>query len=737
MAYRKSKKQKRLTKAASQTVSFEDITPVLEQLKQVERATQGFDPKQTTFSEFATQRITELYSRFQDVAAGIEPCTIVEMCRHKCVYPGYVGHHEAISSGTWELNLTATFAYASYDPRLGRSKTTELDTTLYTEQIFPIIEECRTLLTFLLLEHSSSGNDFEKLHAQSNAARLWISETSYSEMQQSAYKCIFSDSDINQLTQEIFGFNFDDLIRFNSALQHFTFARITERLPAFDASTYFNKTDSGSEQTPELPQRFFAPSFEDVCFTIQQFSKYFDAPIDTIKSLLEIVSLSLDQFNENELIEKIALGNDPARQFPIIQERGNTYYIVNETAYFESAVSKIEHELKKYDAYNNLKGKIVENLVLKSFEKFSKSMQVHPAVKYTGLDGERGEIDLLICSDDVAIVVEVKSGSFSEPGCFTTKRSFSNRIQSNLGKASIQTERSKQRILYDGELSEGERHILRLSHVHEVHKIVVTFQDLLALGTQPLDLMRADLLPQNGTIPWIVSLNDLRLILQLCDDPAEFIVYLRRRTDPLIADEYFSTDELDLFLEFRATGLWVDEETGNSPTTHTTMVPIRTPIIDAWHYGEIEKPVIRNTELLRYARQAQDLKSRHWLSFGATLLSFAEEVQSDIARKIDYIAKQTATDLMSHSLAFVSETKTRGSSVVVFATTGLLADKRKSNLDGLRQYLAARKTLANADRGWLAIVDTQSDLKEVHFDDHQHSLEDFPQEKLDRLRTNR
>jgi hypothetical protein len=55
-------------------------------------------------------------------------------------------------------------------------------------------------------------------------------------------------------------------------------------------------------------------------------------------------------------------------------------------------------------------------------------------------------------------------------------------------------------------------------------------------------------------------LNDLDLITQLIDRPAEFLLYLQRRRHPAATAMYIAPDELDLFLYFLRTGLYVEPE---------------------------------------------------------------------------------------------------------------------------------------------------------------------------------
>ncbi len=126
-------------------------------------------------------------------------------------------------------------------------------------------------------------------------------------------------------------------------------------------------------------------------------------------------------------------------------------------------------------------------------------------------------------------------------------------------------------------------------------------------------------------------------------------------------------DELDLFLRFRQTGLWAEDE---DDSLLMDFVVGDTRELDAWFYGLTDqKPTIKDQPLLRYARQSRELVD-HWLEFGATLLSIAEDNQEIIAETIKSIQEATRIDLSPHSYTtfFGQDGYTRLSTLLVFAT---------------------------------------------------------------------
>lgn len=123
----------------------------------------------------------------------------------------------------------------------------------------------------------------------------------------------------------------------------------------------------------------------------------------------------------------------------------------------------------------------------------------------------------------------------------------------------MQANRMRERILQDNGLRLRDGSWLALDRVREVHAVAVSLDDLSGIATVTSHLVRAGLLPA-AHLPWTVSLHDLRIVCELVDRPAELVLYLRRRTEPDVTRKFHAVDELDFFLEFYASGLFVEPD---------------------------------------------------------------------------------------------------------------------------------------------------------------------------------
>ena len=185
-----------------------------------------------------------------------------------------------------------------------------------------------------------------------------------------------------------------------------------------------------------------------------------------------------------------------------------------------------------------------------------------------------------------------------------------------------------------------------LSHVRETRTVVAGLDQFGQLGVALGDLADSGLVG-NGCLPWIASIHDLHVIARVVDRPAEFLLYLRRRTDSGVARHYRGCDELDLFMHFMNGGLYVEDDPDEihrrhpktSPPTRTarerhertarpTLVATFTDPLDAWMYwvegssrDEVPKPVFNtDPEAAKLVDWLADGPKPGWLRIGADLL---------------------------------------------------------------------------------------------------------------------
>ena len=310
--------------------------------------------------------------------------------------------------------------------------------------------------------------------------------------------------------------------------------------------------------------------------------------------------------------------------------------------------------------------------VLRGFEYYvpaNESEEAGPVEGYT----KRVESDHLFILDDVAIIVEDKAVAIAPAARAGNTRRLRNDLTRIIKRAVSQARRLRDRIEADRGLRLHGVEWMDLSSVREIHIVAVSLDDLAATTTGTAELIKAGFIDKD-CIAWTVSLHDLDLIVELIDHPSEFLLYLRRRTDPLTTVIYTAPDELDLFLHFQQKGLYVepdpDELRKQFPYLPAITAAERrrfkrqapeyitslTDQLDAWHQqrvavesgnshgtGEatklnfaktltVKKPAMAPSPLRDLLDELKANRAFGWLSIGATLLSGAKTTQEQMVR---------------------------------------------------------------------------------------------------------
>jgi hypothetical protein len=283
------------------------------------------------------------------------------------------------------------------------------------------------------------------------------------------------------------------------------------------------------------------------------------------------------------------------------------------------------------------------------------------------------EGDHLFVLEDVAVIIEDKAIPLSARSRTGEVEPLRKKLARSITKGAEQAGRLKERIVADRGLRLRDGRWLDLSAVREVHTVVTSLDDLSGVSTATALLVRAGLLASDN-IPWTVSLHDLELITELVDRPAEFLLYLRRRTNPLTTVMFTAVDELDLFLAFFRGGLYVEPDP--KQVAHElpwmssakpgdirryrkqapTLITGQTDALDAWHFSlyptsgttardVAPKPTMVTSPVGELLDLLQSRRVFGWFSVGATLLDGSTKAQRQLAEHGPGLISMTRADL--------------------------------------------------------------------------------------------
>lgn len=351
--------------------------------------------------------------------------------------------------------------------------------------------------------------------------------------------------------------------------------------------------------------------------------------------------------------------------------------------------------------------------------------------------------------DDVAIIVEDKAGAVSP----VAKGGKTNRLRTDLTsiitKAADQAGRLRHLIERDGGVRTEDGWI-DLAQIREVHTIAVSLDDLMSVTTATVELVRAGLIDPVD-IPWTVSLHDLDLITELVDRPAEFLLYLRRRRDPLTTHVYMAPDELDLFLLFFEGNLWAEPDPDEvyktfpftGPPTSAARrrfrnqgrayVTSRTDQLDEWYYSKSRtggprapKPRMLHSPAGPLIDELTARGVYGALSLGATLLSGSTAFQEQIARQANVLLDNPYPGRSRQVAVPVTQmTNAEDGWLLVWSTHPTGGTDLAMTIVEQERYLRLKKHQLGLPRGALFLFDQRSrELVHIVYDGHVGELPD-------------
>lgn len=297
------------------------------------------------------------------------------------------------------------------------------------------------------------------------------------------------------------------------------------------------------------------------------------------------------------------------------------------------------------------------------------SALVLKSVFYPFGEKQTAETDIVVLCDDILIIVECKAARIDP----ATKRGADKKVESDL-KATIvgalnQAERFVSELTAKGtmELSPKDKSKTSISakNFERVYSVNVTL-DLISSASTVLWKLGEAGLASNVDKCWSVSLNDLRVIVDILDQPALFLHYLERRLDVNVLRNVEARDELDYLMHYVKQGLFFRE--ANKPTDgEHVMLAGFTDELDQYYRklegisDKGEKPVVpvgKRTEKLLSRLQAT--RPKHWASGCIQLLEFDTQTREELLGKQSEHLKQLQHPRGGYALSFAAnfESKT-------------------------------------------------------------------------------
>jgi hypothetical protein len=629
--------------------------------------------------------------------------------------------------------------------------------------------EMLTLGAFDLL-NAGERNEFgplTSLSAQYVMHDLMVKCKQYSHINDDINESLFSTQNLGNLLLEKIYFSYEDYCSVRDAIvqvrsEKFFAIRDTigeqfnQRSEMENDPVYKRNVRTALMSLIELPGK-------RASFTAQEITEASGVPADRTQAVLDFFSLSFNGTDDPlAVVVKFLTGDNPFWSASLIKDEDGNYILTGNpigTDCFRHLVEQtLKADSKKFRRYEKRRSLVSEQLALKHLDAVLspdrsyanlKYFRANPGIELSELGpeaddinpiAEQTEADGLFIIEDVAVCVEVKAKSISNQARRGNVQRLSADLRDTVGSATNQALRLENHIRTNRGLWLESREWLDLSGVREVRSVTVYLDDFGPLSTALDELVRAEVL-RSDRFPWLVTLHDLSVIAEVIDRPAEFLLYLRRRTESEVSLKFSAIDELDLFMLFLSGGLWVEPDPDRVSreflgVTHSTekerrryqesaiptKVMTQTDPLDAWVYFqeglsevEVTKP---SFDILPHTAQLVDFlrdgKKPGWFRFSTDLLNLSTESQESLRETVESLVLATRKDGRHHNslMAFAGAW---GYPTLFMGTKPSEMSIEEASTQ-LAAYGFAKKHQLRSDRALMVVFDEQQRIMSIRYD---------------------
>jgi len=597
-------------------------------------------------------------------------------------------------------------------------------------------------------------------------------------------QALFGTEHIGDLLLSSLGFSYEDFVAVRNAirevhLDRFIAARDTlgQMAQEWSDGGRVDQPEARIERGRAAANGFIFPG-ERAAFTASNIAAACNVELARVEQVLQRFSVPFGAASDPvAAVESYLAGDSPFRNAALVVDRGGNYISLNVpigTDCFRQVVeAAVKADATKWKRYEKRRVTVSEQLAVEHLRTLLGTDAAHVNLKYfrpnPGIDGaqlgaeavnitsiaEQTEADALFLVEDVAICVEVKGRSVSHQARGGHVQRLAGDLRATVGDATEQALRLERLIRTNGGLWIENQQWLDLSSIREVRSVAVCLDDMGPLATALDELVRADVI-KSERFPWIVSLHDLAIVAEVVDRPAEFLLYLRRRTESEVSLNFAAIDELDLFMLFLSGQLYVEPDPDRvseeflgvrRPSAKDrrryrgqavpTRVMTHTDPLDAWVYfregssqEQAPKPEFNShPAVLKLVDFLQDGRKPGWFRFASDLLNLADEAQEDVARGINGVIDATKNDGRPHT-SFVSFAGAWGYPTLFVGSQPAKMPHALAS-QHLATYGTTKKHQVQSDRALMVLVDERGAIRSVRYDNRRPATNPA----LDRLAT--
>jgi hypothetical protein len=608
-----------------------------------------------------------------------------------------------------------------------------------------------------LLRVTSDGtlDPIAKIQASTRLSEVFMRDSSYQQMVKATLIDLFDEPAVKSALVNLLGFDLTTALSVLEACGEIQIDKMSSRFNEMMTKMQQAMAISGApteeqrEQVRNQLDSTWDPPDKDISVSPAEIANKLEMEESLVKNVLIEFALSSELESPHSVVEDFTTGDNALRTNPLVSSDGELFMLVHPSLVLPAVRENFEQKLKgsppAWNEYQTHRGKYLETETSDCLSLMLPGAQIYSGFEYfipaneTEQKGDPAhytklvEGDLFFLLDDVAVIAEEKAVALTPRARARDTRRLRSDLTRIITKASEQADRLKDRIEEDGGFRLRDGAWIDASRVREIHTIAVSLEDLSGVSTATADLLNASLLSANS-IPWTISLNDLRLVAQLVDQSAVamFLLYLRRRRHPEVTLMYSAVDELDFFLYFFEEGLYVQpdpelmkaelnfysavrtQDERRRSNQSRQFITSRTDPLDAWYRYEnrisetpASKPTLKGSPTLPLVRELQTRRDYAWCSIGATLLSGATETQEAFMATPGQLLEYAEADGEAHSVTRPVGSSRADAWVLVWAIENT-SEGIEEATRLLRDYIQAKKYQLRLPRAVALIFDNQS-----------------------------
>lgn len=387
-----------------------------------------------------------------------------------------------------------------------------------------------------------------------------------------------------------------------------------------------------------------------------------------------------------------------------------TEYIVPDFAILiQNMQSNLERGLKsskKWESYQKGKGNYLEREALDTLKKMLNNCTCYDSLKYDlNESGEvkECELDGLILYDNNILLIEAKSGIFHDKARKGHIKKLETNIKDNIESAYLQADRTR-RYLNSSQfpqfkLKNKEIISLDMTRYDNIYLINVTLENFSSISTMMYKLNKLGLYKSNE-FPWSVNINDLKIISDFIQFPAQFLHYLKKRVELANKDfsrhpEVYTTDELDLLGDYLTGNLHFEDYKEYSSIILDDYNPYFNEYYNSIEFGiSIDKIGQKfDDDFIKLIDNLESNKEHGYSEVVTKLLDLSSDGRKQLIEYIDLVIKKTINDGLEHDATLLFQLSNPNNSKSGFGISIIssLISKRENGIEKFRGYCKLKK----------------------------------------------